>query len=201
MFGIINGDNLVIFKCREFPGRFTKTIASIFTKNSNALPFLMAFRLSFKMIYRGVAYKDGPEIWVARPLVSFLFCFCRARPIRAVHNFLARPLMQQKCFLARPYMRPLYSSFKKSFNLLYKKSRPPKKRRQCGQRWIGFAIGESMPGEDSEVRISSTLSWFSGRLWFYEILVKSKKKIIKILRCHKKLQIRGLCKFAKKGTN
>ena len=52
--------------------------------------------------FTGRVYKDGPEICVARPLLSFLFCFCLARPIRAVQNFLARPLMQ-KCFLARPY--------------------------------------------------------------------------------------------------
>ena len=29
---------------------------------------------------------------MARPLLSFLFCFCLARPIRAVQNVLARPL-------------------------------------------------------------------------------------------------------------
>jgi len=45
------------------------------------------------------AYKDGPEISVARPL------FCLARPIRAVQNFLARPLLQKK-FMARPDKLP-----------------------------------------------------------------------------------------------
>ena len=45
------------------------------------------------------AYKDGPEIWVACPVLSFLFCFCVPRPISAVHNFLACPLLQTKCFL------------------------------------------------------------------------------------------------------
>ena len=44
------------------------------------------------------AYKDGPEIKVARPILSFFFCFCRARPIRAVQNFLTRPLMQKNVF-------------------------------------------------------------------------------------------------------
>ena len=47
-----------------------------------------------KFWIHGGAYKDEPEIWVARPLLSF----CLARPIRAVQNFLASPLMQKNVF-------------------------------------------------------------------------------------------------------
>ena len=56
--------------------------------------------LKFVKIGTGGAYKDGPEIWVARPVLSFLFCFCRARP-----KFSGPSTYAKKSFLARPYMR------------------------------------------------------------------------------------------------
>jgi len=46
--------------------------------------------------YRGVAYKDWREIWVACPVLSFLFTFCVARPISVLQNFLVCPLLQKK---------------------------------------------------------------------------------------------------------
>ena len=62
----------------------------------NILSLANDFCLQFPIT--GGAYKDGPEIWVARPLFFFFFCFCLARPIRAVQNFLARPLLQKNVF-------------------------------------------------------------------------------------------------------
>jgi len=56
---------------------------------------IQIFEILKSYTWAGV-YKDGSEIWVARPLLSFLFSFCLARPIRAVQNVLARPLLQKE---------------------------------------------------------------------------------------------------------
>jgi len=61
--------------------------------------------------YKGVAYKYGPEIWVARPVLSFLFCFCLASPIRAVQ--LCKKMFSGPSLYTPA---PVYGDYKVVFN-------------------------------------------------------------------------------------